>query len=95
MSTIRWILVAVVLVFAGAACEEERVAVTEGVCSRLDACESDNDCTWGGCGFGICFNAEVDAPDETCDCEKPTQYSCGCVEGQCTWWTTQAEAAQQ
>lgn len=51
-----------------------------------DSCESDADCTSGGCGGELCYNPEVSGGESDCECTMPTAVSCGCVASQCTWW---------
>lgn len=71
-----------------AAClADERAPINEG-CARssLDECHSDADCTTGGCGGEVCFNAALSDGASDCDCTAPTSYACGCVSGTCAWF---------
>lgn len=69
-------------------CLENPRTPATGQCVRNsgDACSSDADCTAGGCGGELCFNPAVGDGVSTCDCTTPAAVSCGCVNGQCTWW---------
>jgi len=66
-----------------------RIAVG-GDCVRSNgsACDRDLDCRVGGCGGEICYNPDLlDLGNPPCDgCRTPTNMSCGCVNGGCTWW---------
>lgn len=66
--------------------QEDRMPVQEA-CIRdtNDACDTDADCTTGGCGGELCYNPAVSGGNSTCDCSAPT-LSCGCVEGTCSWY---------
>lgn len=69
------------------ACLADPRSPAEGACVRNngDECESDADCTSGGCGGELCFNPAVSEGASTCDCSAPA-FSCGCVQGQCVWY---------
>jgi hypothetical protein len=66
---------------------DERMSVNDG-CARssFDECDSDADCTTGGCGGEVCHNPAVSDGASDCDCTAPTIYGCGCVRGNCTWF---------
>jgi eight-cysteine-cluster-containing protein len=60
-----------------------------GQCVRNgnDACETDADCSTGGCGGELCFNPANGGGFTTCDCFTPSGVGgCGCVAGKCTWY---------
>lgn len=63
--------------------------VASGQCVRNagDACSSDADCQAGGCGGELCYNPAASQGASTCDCTTPDGPSCGCVSGQCAWWS--------
>jgi hypothetical protein len=71
-----------------AACLADPRTPATGACVRNsnDACSGDADCTAGGCGGELCFNPSLGEGVSTCDCTTPAAVSCGCVNGQCTWW---------
>ncbi len=53
-------------------------------------CESDSDCTTGGCSRQVCQSKSEEPVATTCEyreCYDSTQYamSCGCVDGKCEW----------
>lgn len=50
-----------------------------------DSCETDDDCTSGGCGGELCFNPAQSSDASDCDCTAPS-LGCGCVDGSCTWF---------
>ena len=50
-------------------------------------CNSDADCTNGGCGGETCYNPAGGPVITTCECTAPnTATGCGCVEGLCSWY---------
>lgn len=75
------------VVFGAEDCTPTRIPAG-GFCIRngLEACSSDADCEIGGCGSELCYNPEFGGGGTTCDCGSPQGVSCGCVNGQCTWW---------
>ena len=68
--------------------EAERVPAS-GMCVKNsnDECQTDSDCTAGGCGGELCFNPAVSNGISTCECTTPTNVEgCGCVNGSCSWY---------
>ena len=67
-------------------CLENPRTPLEGTCVRNEgACESDADCTSGGCGGELCFNPALSEGVTTCECTAPAG-GCGCINGQCAWY---------
>jgi len=68
-------------------CLENPRSPVSGACIRNaeDACESDSDCTAGGCGGELCYNPALSDGESTCDCTSPP-IACGCVNGTCSWY---------
>lgn len=65
----------------------EREVVRGGCARSMGAtCSSDRDCATGGCGGELCYNPSFGWVTTSCDCSAPTNLSCGCVNGSCTWW---------
>jgi eight-cysteine-cluster-containing protein len=58
----------------------------EGV-SYKNACTADADCQIGGCGGEVCSAEEGVITPCIAHADKP-QASCGCVQGDCIWYTT-------
>lgn len=68
-------------------CEPARTPVNAHcIRSTNDACQTDADCTAGGCGGELCYNPALGGGVSTCDCGPPSQVGCGCVAGRCTWY---------
>ncbi|MBN1653672.1 MAG: hypothetical protein JXA30_07840 [Deltaproteobacteria bacterium] len=69
--------------------DEHRVPVTQR-CARSSGarCDSDADCSEGGCGGELCYNPAYGEIMTTCDCTAPINLKCGCVNGVCVWWST-------
>ncbi len=68
--------------------DDIRIPVSGGCARNTGAqCESDRDCVQGGCGGELCYNPAYGQIATTCDCTAPTNLSCGCVNGVCTWWS--------
>jgi hypothetical protein len=67
--------------------DNSRTLVTGG-CARStgSSCQSDLDCTTGGCGEELCYNPSYGTVATACDCVSPSHLSCGCVNGKCGWW---------
>ncbi len=57
--------------------------------STLAPCDSDTDCTAGGCSGQLCggVGEELSTTCEWRECYDPDPYrlECGCVEGECDW----------
>jgi hypothetical protein len=66
-------------------CKERTPASGWCVKNSGDKCESDADCTNGGCGGELCYNPAMGGGISTCECTKPA-YACGCVNGKCAWY---------
>ena len=65
----------------------ERTAVTGGCARSTGAtCNNDSDCQVGGCGMELCYNPDMGELYTPCDCQRPTDLRCGCVNGGCSWW---------
>jgi hypothetical protein len=66
---------------------DDRVPVNDA-CAKtsFDECDSDADCTTGGCGGEVCFNPALSDGASDCDCTAPTTYGCGCITGACRWF---------
>lgn len=67
------------------ACEPRQPVTEACVKNAGDACTTDADCTSGGCGGEVCYNPAISDGISTCEC-GPAPYSCGCVNGTCSWW---------
>jgi hypothetical protein len=76
-----------IIEFDDSGMDDTRTLVT-GVCARSSgsSCQSDLDCTIGGCGKELCYNPTYGNISTTCDCVAPSHLSCGCVNGKCGWW---------
>ncbi len=73
-------------------CSEPERVPASGMCIKNsnDQCQSDSDCTAGGCGGELCFNPAVSDGISTCECTTPTAVEgCGCVNGSCSWYNMQ------
>jgi eight-cysteine-cluster-containing protein len=57
----------------------------EGTSFQND-CSADGDCKIGGCGGEVCSAEEGAITPCIAHPDKP-QASCGCVQGQCIWYT--------
>lgn len=64
-----------------------------GFCGKSTkvACQTDTDCTSGGCSDQICGSASDDGGVSTCEyteCYDKIKYgvTCGCVSRQCQWY---------
>ena len=58
--------------------------------STLDACETNQDCTAGGCSSQICQSKDTEPAFTTCEfksCYEANLYNlrCQCVENKCQW----------
>ena len=58
----------------------------ECVRNNPDPCTDDSDCEPGGCRGEMCYGPGSGNVMTMCDCPAPTDLSCGCVAGECTWW---------
>ncbi|MDD5651163.1 MAG: eight-cysteine-cluster domain-containing protein [Candidatus Nanoarchaeia archaeon] len=58
--------------------------------SKLDSCNSNEDCVVGGCSSQICQSKDNEPSMSTCEyqsCYNPVSYNltCKCVNSQCKW----------
>lgn len=73
------------------ACKEKENVPAEGFCgwSTEGHCNSDNDCTRGGCNSQICQAKSEGIIMSSCDkpCYKPEPYGlvCKCINEKCVW----------
>jgi len=59
-----------------------------------NACASDGDCVKGGCSSEVCAAESVASTCEMPEAGFPVQgASCGCIAGQCQWYSAEAQAA--
>jgi len=68
-------------------CKADRTPAS-GRCVRSsgETCNTDADCTTGGCGGELCYNPSSGGGISTCECTAPVGPSCGCVAGSCSWY---------
>ncbi len=54
-----------------------------------NSCAADSECSKGGCGGEICSSEEgANSTCEVLSVSIPASAGCGCVSGQCVWYTT-------
>jgi hypothetical protein len=72
-----------------AVCGEREIASGMCVKNGLESCTTDADCVAGGCGGELCYNPNLGGGFSTCECAGPAAPvdGCGCVNGQCAWYT--------
>ncbi|MEZ4315813.1 MAG: hypothetical protein R3A79_07880 [Nannocystaceae bacterium] len=73
------------------ASDHPQYARREGTSFKND-CGGDAECTVGGCGSEVCSSDPgVMSTCELLAGEVPATAACGCVEGQCIWYTTNGQ----
>lgn len=56
-----------------------------------NVCKVDSSCKTGGCSHEVCTAEEgVITTCEVLDAQLPPDAGCGCVEGECVWWSPTA-----
>lgn len=61
-----------------------------------NACDSDATCKVGGCSSEICSAAEgVNSTCEVLPVQLPEDARCGCLSGQCQWWSPSGAALKK
>lgn len=66
--------------------EKTRDLVVDACAKFEGTCDSDDDCTSGGCGGELCFNPAQSDRISDCECVALPEAACGCVNGQCNWY---------
>jgi len=56
--------------------------------SAQNACDGDAACAKGGCSGEVCAAEQVITTCEVLDVQIPASAACGCVSGQCVWYTS-------
>lgn len=82
---------------SGGATQSERVPLVpkdHGLYARFEgtsfknSCSGDADCFKGGCSSEVCSAAnDIAGTCEALDIQIPASASCGCVAGECIWWS--------
>ncbi len=79
----------------GGALRTPLVPETHSLYARMEApnmangCNGDSECKKSGCSGETCAAVEVMSTCEAGPVQLPAEGSCGCVTGQCRWYTTE------